>query len=123
MPRFSKESRDKLVFVHPDLVMVCEHAIKRVDFKITEGLRSRERQRQLVREGKSWTMNSKHLLHPDGYCRAIDFIPYPFNGWEDLLSFAHVLMVFGEEASDLGIPLRFGGNWEQRDYPHIELDF
>ena len=40
--------------------------ISEVDFGITEGLRSRYRQKQLVATGKSQTMNSRHLY---GTCR------------------------------------------------------
>jgi len=119
---FGRESRRNLEGVHPELVIVAEAAIKRIDFKVIEGIRHIDRQRELVKEGKSWTMDSMHLVQPhDGYAHAIDFIPHPFKGWEDILSFAHVIMVFGEEAARLGVRLEFGGNWSKKDYPHIQL--
>ena len=122
MPRFSKQSKDNLIGVHPDLVAVAYAAIERVDFSITEGVRLIARQRELVKDGKSWTMNSMHLVQADGYARAFDFIPYPFKSWDDLMSFANVIMVLGEEASRLGVPLRFGANWTKtRDFPHVEM--
>ncbi|EMQ3414369.1 hypothetical protein WE666_005403, partial [Escherichia coli O117:H42] len=45
------------------LVAVVRRALEltEVDFGITEGLRSKYRQKQLVAEGKSQTMNSRHL--------------------------------------------------------------
>ena len=47
--------------VHPDLVRVVEAVRARVPFIVTEGLRTRERQAQLVAIGASRTMNSRHL--------------------------------------------------------------
>ena len=41
-------------------------------FKVTEGLRSLERQKMLKETGKSWTLKSRHLV---GF--AADLYPYP----------------------------------------------
>ena len=53
--------------------------------------------------------------------KAFDFIPYPFNGWEDLESFRKV----GEElkfcARHLGIKCGYGGDWGW-DWGHFELN-
>ena len=61
--RLSTRSRRVLQGVHPDLVAVVEAAIGRtpVDFMVTEGLRSPDRQAALVRAGASRTLNSRHL--------------------------------------------------------------
>ena len=63
MYTFGKTSMSKLKGVHKDLVSIMVEAISvsPVDFGISEGLRTKERQRELVREGKSQTMNSRHL--------------------------------------------------------------
>ena len=79
MPKFSKRSKEKLKGVHPDLVKVVKEAIKHVDFTVLEGVRSLERQEELVRQGKSKTMNSKHLVQIDGYAHALDIAPYPID--------------------------------------------
>ena len=49
--------------MHPDLVRVVERAIQITtqDFRVQEGLRTRERQAELVARGASRTMNSRHL--------------------------------------------------------------
>lgn len=59
----SKRSLQRLEGVHPDLVKVVKRAIQltRVDFTVLEGLRTLERQKQLVAAGASKTMNSRHL--------------------------------------------------------------
>ena len=61
--RFGKKSEEKLASVHRDLSRVARKALELspVDFGITEGLRSEEKQKQLVAEGASKTMKSKHL--------------------------------------------------------------
>ncbi|HCO6412827.1 TPA: M15 family peptidase, partial [Escherichia coli] len=71
--RFSSRSEKNLQGVNPDLVKVTRRAleISSVDFGITEGLRSRCRQKQLVDTGKSQTMNSRHLTG-----HAVDVVAY-----------------------------------------------
>lgn len=61
--RLGSTSRRNLQRVDPRLVAVVERAIAKseIDFRVTEGRRSPERQRQLVAAGASRTMNSKHL--------------------------------------------------------------
>ena len=61
MPAFSKKSRAMLEQVHPDLQKVMEEAIKIIDFSITEGARTKEKQLEYYKAGKSKTLNSKHL--------------------------------------------------------------
>ena len=52
----------RLAGVHPDLLRVVRNAAEGgAMFRVTEGLRTPERQRQLVAEGKSQTMESRHL--------------------------------------------------------------
>jgi peptidoglycan L-alanyl-D-glutamate endopeptidase CwlK len=63
----SNLSSDRLQGVHPDLVRGVERAIRITtqDFRVQEGLRTRERQAELVARGASRTMNSRHLTdHP-----------------------------------------------------------
>ena len=59
----SQSSRRRLLGVHPALVAVVEAAITRspVDFMITEGVRTAERQAALVAAGASRTRRSRHL--------------------------------------------------------------
>ena len=76
--KFSKRSRSNLENVHPDLIIIASTAIltSPVDFVITEGLRSLERQDSLFQAGASQTMNSKHLEQMDGFAHAIDVAAY-----------------------------------------------
>lgn len=121
MYKFSKRSLKNLTGVHPDLVKVAELAIKRtpVDFGIIEGLRTAERQKELVAKGASRTMNSRHITG-----HAIDFAC--FVGSElrwDWALYNQVGPVFEECAKELGIPIVWGGRWRSfPDGPHVELD-
>lgn len=121
MYKLSKRSLDRLQGVHPDLVKVVQLAITRtpIDFAITEGLRTVERQKELVAKGASKTMNSRHITG-----HAIDFAC--FVGKEvrwDWNLYNQVGPVFEDCAKELGIPIVWGGRWRSfPDGPHVELD-
>ena len=65
-----QRSLDRLKGVHPDLQKVVRRAIELtpIDFTITEGLRTLERQKTLVAAGASQTLKSRHITG-----HAIDF--------------------------------------------------
>lgn len=79
--KFSANSRNKLTGIHPDLIRVVNRAMgmQIMDFSVVEGLRTLERQKQLVADGKSKTLKSKHLMQIDGYGHAVDLYPYPID--------------------------------------------
>lgn len=119
---FSKRSLDNLHGVHPDLARVVTAAIKvtPVDFGVIEGLRTPERQKELLAAGKSWTKNSRHL-----HGMAVDFAAY-VDGiltW-DVKYYAQIAAVMKQVGHDLGIPVRWGGDWAapKTDSDHLELD-
>jgi peptidoglycan L-alanyl-D-glutamate endopeptidase CwlK len=108
--------------VHPDLVAVTKRAAEIMPngFIITEGLRSKERQRELFAKGLSKTMNSRHLVG-----LAVDFAPLLDDGsvtWK-WPAFPPVAAAFAQAAKELKTPIVWGGSWKSfRDGPHIELD-
>lgn len=107
---FSSRSKGNLEGVHPDLVRIAHKALEltTMDFVITDGVRTTEEQKRLVAQGKSKTMNSRHLTG-----HAIDIVPYPISwDWKD---FYPVADAFISACHHLNIPLRWGGNWRQRD--------
>ncbi len=133
MPKFSSSSMERLLSAHPDLQRLFLEVIKRYDCTVLEGIRTMERQRELVRTGKSKTLASKHLK---GW--AVDVVPYPIDwsaqGQERMRHFAG--FVFGV-AAGIGMidRLRWGGDWDGdamtrgdglrdqsfMDLPHFEL--
>lgn len=109
-------SRQRLSGVHPDLVAVVERAIEitKVDFTVLEGLRSRDRQRELVAKGASKTMNSRHLTG-----HAVDLAPWPIS-WERE-DFIPIVEAMSKAAEELGVAIVHGHDWGW-DSPHHELD-
>lgn len=115
-----QRSKDRLTGVHPDLVKVIEEAIKEapLDFSITEGLRTKERQKALFDAGKSQTMNSRHLTG-----KAVDIavikdgeVTWDFKHYQTVAD--HIKKI----AKDMKIDLVWGGDWQSfKDGPHFEL--
>lgn len=123
MPIFGPTSSERLNSVHPDLQKVFREVVKHFDCTIIEGVRSPERQQQLVAEGKSKTLNSRHLTGD-----AVDVVPFPID-WEDRERFHFFAGFVLGTAKSLGIALRWGGDWDQDtevddnsfdDLPHFE---
>ena len=121
MSVLSRRSRDRLVGVHPALVAVVGRAIRDtpVDFMVTEGLRTPERQAALMRAGASRTLNSRHLT---GHAVDVAALVDGQLRWDWPL-YPRIAAAFKAAARDLGTPLVWGGDWPRlRDGPHFELD-
>lgn len=119
--RLSSRSRARLVGVHPALIAVVEAAIARtrVDFMITEGLRTAERQAALVNAGASRTTRSRHLT---GHAVDVAALVEGQVRWDWPL-YGRIAEAFRAAALDLKTPLIWGGDWKTlRDGPHFELD-
>ncbi|PHR17873.1 MAG: peptidase M15 [Sphingopyxis sp.] len=122
MSRFklSKRSLDRLEGVHPDLVKVVMLAITltEVDFGVTEGLRTVERQRVLKAAGASQTMNSRHITG-----HAVDLVAYigADISWDWPLYYK-IADAMKRASKSLAIPVVWGGDWTSfKDGPHFEL--
>jgi peptidoglycan L-alanyl-D-glutamate endopeptidase CwlK len=117
----SVRSRARLKGVHPALVAVVEAAVARspVDFMITEGLRSPERQAALVQAGASRTLRSRHL---SGHAVDVAALIDGQVRWDWPL-YGRIASAFKAVALELKTPLVWGGDWKSlRDGPHFELD-
>lgn len=145
MPKFGAVSRANLAELHPKLRQVYEGVIQWWDCAIIDGKRTVEEQRRNVARGVSKTMASKHLPDADGFSRAADVMPFPFD-WGKIekglqaikradggMEIAEVYMFQGfvaGYAAALGIDLRQGADWDSDrqfedqtfiDLPHSEL--
>jgi len=112
-------SKQKLEGVHSDLVKVVERAIEitEQDFSVIEGMRTIERQKKLLADGKSTTMNSRHLTG-----HAVDLAPYPMS-W-DWKYFYPIADAMKEAAEELDVKIVWGGDWKSfPDGPHFQLDW
>ena len=117
--KLGTRSLQNLSGVHPDLVAVVKIAISitEQDFTVIEGIRNINRQRELVKAGKSTTMNSRHITG-----HAVDMVPWPVD-WNDLERFEVVSEAMKTAAEELDIPIVWGGDWKSfYDAPHFELD-
>jgi len=119
--RFSQRSKERLSGVHPDLIAVCYRALllSPHDFGITEGLRDKERQKELAEQGKSTTLHSYHLTG-----KAVDFAVFVGGKltW-DLEFYRDVAAAFKHAASEYGVSITWGGDWKTFvDGPHIQME-
>lgn len=125
--KFSQRSLNNLKGVHPDMVKLMHASIINapVDFVVTEGVRTAERQKELYKQGKSkcdgFMKKSNHQLREDGYGYAVDLYPLPFdckNKEPFKILAAHIKKI----AYQLGIKISWGGDWKNFvDMPHYEL--
>ena len=115
--QLGSRSLQNLSGVHPDLVAVVKLAISKTaqDFTVLEGIRNINRQRELVKAGKSTTMNSRHLTG-----HAVDLAPWPISWeWEGFYPIADAMK---EAAEELDVNLEWGGDWKSfPDGPHFQL--
>ena len=109
MPSFGKKSRKNLSEAHKDLQILFKEVVKDFDCSIIVGFRGEEEQNKAYREGKStkkWG-ESKHNSTPS---MAVDVVPYPLD-WEDRDRFHFFAGFVMSVAIQLGINIRWGGNW------------
>jgi peptidoglycan LD-endopeptidase CwlK len=126
--RWSNASLEKLQGIHPDLRRVMDRALQEApfDFRITEGLRTLARQKQLVAQGASKTMNSRHLtghavdliplvdMDKDGKIEAEEMYAWPL--------YHKLAPAIKAAAKAEGVPIEWGGDWRSfKDGPHWQL--
>lgn len=124
---FALSSRDhqRLFGVHPDLVRVIERAadLSDIEFTVIEGVRTVDRQKQLVAKGASQTMNSRHIKAANGFSHAVDIAPV-IDGrisWDWPL-YHRLAPIVKKAAKDEGVPIEWGGDWKSfKDGPHWQL--
>lgn len=118
---FSDRSYRNLRGVRPELIAVATLALARseIDFVVTEGLRSHQRQMDLVKEGASRTLDSRHLT---GHAIDVAALSDGKIVW-DWPACERIAAAFKSAAADLGIAIVWGGDWPGfRDGPHFELN-
>ena len=114
------KSLAKLKGVHPDLVKVLKRAIQitPVDFAVIEGIRTVERQKQLLAAGASKTMQSRHITG-----HAVDIAPYVDGDirWDWPL-YRKIAPAVKQAAKEVGVPIEWSGDWIRfKDGPHWQL--
>jgi len=120
MFELSDKSLDKMKGVNPSLLAVVKKAIELspVDFGVSEGLRTVERQKELFKAGKSQTMKSRHIVG-----EAVDVVAY-VNGKVDWTwkYYEQIAVAMKEASKELGIVIEWGGDWVSfKDGVHFQL--
>lgn len=111
--RLSQRSLNNLEGVDERLVNVVKRAIEltKIDFGVIEGVRTIEKQKQLVEAGASQTMKSKHI---DG--KAVDLMAYiDGRGCWELNVYDEVADAMKQAAKEQGVKLRWGAAWTVHD--------
>lgn len=115
-------SSARMTGVHADLVRVVYRAatITPIDFIVTEGLRTIDRQNQLKAAGASKTLRSRHLTG-----HAVDLAAYVDGEVRWDWPLYHKLGAAMKEAARLEcVKIEWGGDWRNfKDGPHFQLPF
>lgn len=112
-------SEKALQGVHPHLVAIVRRAaeITEIDFIVTEGLRTKARQKQLVAAGASKTMNSRHLT---GHAVDLAAVVGGKVRWDWPL-YPKLAVAMKRASAEMGRPIEWGGDWKSMDGPHFQL--
>lgn len=120
MYTLSLKSSRNLKGVNKSLSRVVRRAIQitKIDFGVTEGLRSTKRQQHLFDIGASKTLDSKHLIG-----NAVDLVAYDQGvvSWSWPLYYK-IADAMKEAAEELDVKIVWGGDWTSfKDGPHFEI--
>ena len=124
MYKFGRKSKERLKGVDHRLIKVLDELIKIMDVTVIEGLRSEERQKELLEKGATKVKYSRHM---EG--KAVDLAPYPID-WENRDGFHYLGGMIRGIAHQLVLKIRWGGDWNSDgdvkdngfdDLVHIEI--
>ena len=146
------KSTKELSTCHKDLKRLGAEIIKNPPFDLTilEGFRTYNRQHELWRKGRelgrkvnpmlerawvvtdkpkvvTWTLDSKHCKideYGDLCSEAFDIMPYPVTRetWVNYSQLNIMCDHIQRCADRLKIKIVLGKDWDQKDYPHVELE-
>ena len=109
MPYFGTKSLSRLNTCDERLIVLFKAVVKDFDCSVTEGYRNEETQNRYFDEGNSQVKYplGKHNHQPS---RAVDICPYPVD-YNDRDRFHFFAGYVRSVADQLGIKIRWGGNW------------
>lgn len=117
----------RLKTAHTDLQLVMMRLAETttIPFAVLECARSPEQQRKNIKNGVSWTMNSRHIPS-NSKCRcacAVDIAPTVDGKVSWAWPLYHKLAPLVRKAArDVGVKVEWGGDWKRnKDGPHWQL--
>jgi hypothetical protein len=139
MPAFGTSSREQLDTCRPEIVETLELVVIEFDIIVLEGVRSWDRQAELLRQNKTKVGPGKSKHNPpklpngkedkNWLSTAVDVAPYPID-WNDARRFIYMAGLVIGTGRALGYDFRWGGNWDEDqiiiddqnfdDLPHFE---
>ena len=114
-------TEDNLKGIHPDLITLVHHVLAKYPglFVVTEGLRTIERQKQLLAAGATTTLKSRHIT---GHAFDVAALVNGEVRWDWPL-YRKIADIIKAEAKTLNIGIQWGGDWVKfKDGPHFQLD-
>ncbi|MFA9409466.1 MAG: M15 family peptidase [Candidatus Dadabacteria bacterium] len=134
MYSFSNRSIKNLESAHPDLQRLFNEVIKVIDCTVIFGHRTKEQQEEQFELGHT-SLHFPRSLHNPKPSLAVDVVPYyanhkPHIDWHDTDKFYYFAGVVKGIASQLGIAITWGNDWDNDndfkdtrwvDMPHYEL--
>ena len=123
--KFSERSYRNLQNVRPELVAVTTLALHYLgrengpDFVVTDGARNLDEQRKLIDQGKSQTMDSRHLT---GHAIDVAAFDADYNVTWEAGPYRRIADAFKRAGETLGTDIEWGGDWQSFiDMPHFAL--
>ena len=129
--QYGQGSLAALKGVHPNLVSLFKEVLVEIDHTIIQGLRTKEEQDRLFKEGKSKLRgDDSGAKHVRGL--AIDAAPYPVVFPENCKTQGERIKAYGRfyffagyvlaKAKEMGLRIRWGGDWDG-DYDFSDQSF
>ena len=127
--KYGKRSEAELATVNPMLVQVCRRALSygQMDATVVQGVRGKAEQDRYFELGKSrvrWPDGKHNAEPPETKSDAVDIIPFVKGkgSWH----FVHCAFWAGlmfAAAADLGVDIRWGGDWDMDHEPVTDQEF
>lgn len=120
MPNLNALSLSRLGTCHPDLKRLILEVSSQTPIVVICGHRTESEQNAAYGTGHSrlqWPL-SRHNTYPS---RAVDIAPAPLD-WDNVARFRALAALVKAEAEAMGIPVRWGGDFESiKDYAHFQI--
>ena len=134
MYKFGNRSKEVLATCHPEIQLLLNRVIQKMDFSVIEGIRTTETQQKYYADGKSQLDGINKLSwhqdrFGDGLSRAVDIVAFSDGRqqWNDERLYRKLAKYMFGEWQHLAVNgtithrLEWGGMWGWLDMPHYQI--